>query len=60
MSAYTAIEVMSDFNKTPLAPPVCKVVIHENPDARRTWAPHGSGGGTLDLIWSTTGVTIYM
>ena len=43
MSDYTALEGKFDFNNTPLAPPVFKVFIHENPDARRTWAPHGSG-----------------
>ena len=44
MSAYTSPEVTIDFNKTPLASLGCKVVINENPDARKTWAPHGSGG----------------
>ena len=44
ISAYTAMEGTLDFNKTPLSPPVFKVVINGNPDARRTWWPHGSGG----------------
>ena len=43
MSSYTALEGKSDFNATPISPPGCKIFIHEKPDARRTWAPHGSG-----------------
>ena len=44
MSAYTALEGTSGFNKTPLSPPGLKLAIHENTYTRRTWAPHGSGG----------------
>ena len=29
-----------NFNATPLAPPGTKVLIHEIPDQRRSWAPH--------------------
>ena len=44
MSAYTALEGTFDFNKTPLSPPGCKIIINEKPDARRTCAPHGADG----------------
>lgn len=36
-----------DFNATPLAPPGTKVLIHEKPNHRPTWAPHGSKGWYL-------------
>ena len=44
ISAYTALEVTLGFNKTTLAPSGYKVVIDENADAKRTWAPNGSVG----------------
>jgi hypothetical protein len=36
-----------DFNRTPLAPPVTKVLIHEKPSACGTWAPHAVKGWYL-------------
>jgi hypothetical protein len=36
-----------DYNKTPFAPPGCKVLIHEKSSNRRTWAPHGVEGWYL-------------
>jgi hypothetical protein len=33
-----------DFNKTPLAPPWTKVVIHLKPDQRASWSYHGEEG----------------
>jgi hypothetical protein len=33
-----------DFNCTPLAPLGTKVIIHEKPSKRRSWAPHGLNG----------------
>jgi hypothetical protein len=33
-----------DFNKTPLAPPGTKVVVHLKPDQRASWAYHGEDG----------------
>ena len=33
-----------DYNKTPLAPPGTKVLLHETPAKCGTWAPHGLGG----------------
>jgi hypothetical protein len=35
------------FNRTPLAPPVTKVLIHEKPDIRQTWAPQAVEGWYL-------------
>jgi hypothetical protein len=40
-SAYKATFGPFDHNKTPLAPPGCKVLIHEKPEQRRSWDPHG-------------------
>jgi hypothetical protein len=36
-----------DFNGTPLAPPGTKVLIHEKPEVRGTWAPHAVDGWYL-------------
>ena len=49
MSAYTTLGGEFDTNKTPLAPPGMKVVIHENPDKRASWAAHGVDGWYLGL-----------
>jgi hypothetical protein len=36
-----------DYNKTAFAPPGCKIIAHEKPTKRRTWAPHGQHGYSL-------------
>ena len=36
-----------DFNHTPLAPPGTRVILHDTPDNRRTWGPHGVDGWYL-------------
>jgi hypothetical protein len=36
-----------DYNKTAFAPPGCKIIAHEKPEKRRTWAPHGQHGYSL-------------
>jgi hypothetical protein len=36
-----------DFNRTPLAPPGTKVLIHEKTDIQQTWAPHAVEGWYL-------------
>jgi hypothetical protein len=33
-----------DYNKTDFAPPGCKIIAHEKPGKRQTWAPHGQHG----------------
>jgi hypothetical protein len=36
-----------DYNKTAFAPPGCKIIAHEKPGKRRTWAPQGQHGYSL-------------
>ena len=33
-----------DYNRTPLAPPGTRVLVHEKPSARDSWSPHGVDG----------------
>jgi hypothetical protein len=47
LSAYSQLWGPYDFNRTPIAPPGCKVLIHEKPHNRGTWAPHASEGWYL-------------
>jgi hypothetical protein len=47
ISAYNMLEGTFDYNKTPLAPPGTKVIIHEKPQQRKTWDPHGTEGWYL-------------
>ena len=42
--AYNQLWGLFNFDKTPLAPPGCKVIIHERPQERGTWADHGVAG----------------
>ena len=44
LSAEEHLNGMFDFNRRPLAPPGTKVIIHDNPSERRSWAPHGLDG----------------
>ena len=44
ISAYNQLEGVFDYNATPLAPLGCKVLIHEKPDRRASWAAHGIEG----------------
>ena len=44
LSAYAQLEGAFNYNKTPLAPPGTRVVVHEKPSQRRTWAVHGIDG----------------
>jgi hypothetical protein len=47
ISAYNMLEGTFDYNKTPLAPPGTKVIIHEKLQQRKTWDPHGTEGWYL-------------
>ncbi len=47
VSAYTMLEGNFDFNKTPMAPPGTKVIVHEKSGQRLTWDPHGTEGWYL-------------
>jgi hypothetical protein len=44
LSAATHIFGQYDFNRAPMAPPGTRIIAHENPNRRRTWAPHGQDG----------------
>ena len=44
LSAEAHMNGAFDFNKTPLAPPGTKVLVHETPQLRGSWAPHGVEG----------------
>jgi hypothetical protein len=41
LSAAAHYHGIVDYNKTAFAPPGCKIIAHEKPGKRRTWAPHG-------------------
>jgi hypothetical protein len=47
LSAQAHINGAFDFNRTPLAPPGTKVIIHEKPATRVTWAPRAVEGWYL-------------
>jgi hypothetical protein len=44
LSAAAHFHGLVDYNKTYFAPPGCKIIAHEKPGKRRTWAPHGKHG----------------
>jgi len=41
LSAYAQVQGAFDYNRTPLAPPGTRVLVHEKPNNRESWAPHG-------------------
>jgi hypothetical protein len=47
LSAEAQLNGVFDFNRTPLAPPGTKILVHEAPAVRGTWAPHGVDGWYL-------------
>jgi hypothetical protein len=47
LSAAAHLHGLVDYNKTAFAPPGCKIIAHEKPGKRRTWAPHGQHGYSL-------------
>jgi hypothetical protein len=47
ISAFEAINGPFDYNATPLAPPGCKIVVHEKPGQQASWDPHGVIGWYL-------------
>jgi hypothetical protein len=47
LSAAAHYHGMVDYNKTSFAPPGCKIIAHEKPAKRQTWAPHGKFGYSL-------------
>ena len=44
LSAYSYLHGPFDFNRTPLAPPGTKVLVHSKPSNRASWDPHGIEG----------------
>ena len=44
LSAEVLLNGAFDYNKTMLAPPDTKVLLHETPEKRGTWEPHGVDG----------------
>jgi hypothetical protein len=44
LSASTQIDGQYDYNRSPMAPPGTRIIAHETPSRRRTWAPHGQDG----------------
>jgi hypothetical protein len=44
ISAATHIFGQYDFNRAPIVPPGTRIIAHETPSRRRTWAPHGKDG----------------
>jgi hypothetical protein len=47
LSAAAHYHGLVDYNKTDFAPPGCKIIAHEKPGKRLTWAPHGHHGYSL-------------
>jgi hypothetical protein len=47
LSAAAHYHGLVDYNKTAFAPPGSKIIAHEKPGKRRTWAPHGQHGYSL-------------
>ena len=44
LSSWAYLNGVFDFNKTPMAPPGAKIVMHSKPDQRSSWAYHGLEG----------------
>jgi hypothetical protein len=44
LSAAMHILGKYDFNRAPMATPGTRIIAHETPGRRRTWAPHGQDG----------------
>jgi hypothetical protein len=47
LSATAHFHGLVDYNKTPFAPSGCKIIAHEKPAKRRTWASHEQHGYSL-------------
>ena len=50
LSAHTVLEGFFDFNKTPLAPPGTRVVLHKKPSQRLSWDPQSTEGWYLGPV----------
>jgi hypothetical protein len=47
LSATAHFHGLVDYNKTAFSLPGCKIIVHEKPGNRCTWAPHGQHGYSL-------------
>jgi hypothetical protein len=47
LSAAAHYHGLIDYNKTAFGPPGCRIIAHEKPSQRRTWAAHGQPGWSL-------------
>ena len=48
LSAHVQPHGLFDFNATTFAPPGTKVIVHQNPTIRKSWAPRGKYGWYID------------
>ena len=48
LSAHAQLHGILDFNATPFAPPGKKVIVHQKPKIRQSWAPQGKYGWYID------------
>jgi hypothetical protein len=44
LPAATHIDGQYDYSRAEMAPPGTRIIAHETPNHRRTWAPHGQDG----------------
>jgi len=44
LSAWAQVNGLYDYNRTPLAPPGCRVLVHAKPQQSNTWSPHALDG----------------
>ena len=49
ISADTYLNGIHNYNCVPMAPPGIKVLVHEAPTRRKTWAPHGVEGWYVSM-----------
>jgi hypothetical protein len=49
LSAYELLNGVFDYNRTPLAPPGTKVIVHTPTDKRKTWQTHGVEGWYIGM-----------
>lgn len=59
LSTYAQVHGALDYNRTPLAPPGTKVLIHEKPSSARHGPPTPSTAGTLALLPGTIIAIVY-
>ena len=48
LSAHEQLHGLFDFSATPFVPPQTKVIAHQNPTIRKSWAPRGKYGWYID------------